>query len=161
VNATSSTARVFHDMAGLLAAVGSVLGTSDWLEIDQRRIDLFAEATTDYQWIHVDPERAKDGPYGTTIAHGFLVLSLVVPLTSHFLQLRTAGMKLNYGLDRVRFLTPVTVGSRIRATARLLSVDGLDTELRTKQEVTVELEGSQRPACLAETLGVLVIDDAS
>ncbi|MET8534283.1 MaoC family dehydratase [Streptomyces sp. NPDC005065] len=152
--------RTFASAEELHAAVGSTLGTSDWLEIDQHRIDLFAEATSDHQWVHVDPERAKEGPYGTTIAHGFLTLSLVVPLTSGLLQLDTAKMKLNYGLDRVRFLTPVTAGSRVRATAKLLAVDDTKTGLRTRMEITIELEGSHRPACVAETLVLIVPDTA-
>jgi acyl dehydratase len=156
-----TTRRVFGTVEELEAAVGSMLGTSGWLEVDQHRIDLFAESTGDHQWIHVDPERAKDGPYGTTIAHGFLTLSLVAPLASGFIQLTTAKMKLNYGLDRVRFLTPVTAGSRVRATAKLVGVEHTKTGLRTKQEVTIEVEGSERPACIAETLGVIVLDTRS
>jgi acyl dehydratase len=159
--ATHPPTRSFASVEELHAAVGTVLGTSDWLEIDQRRIDLFAEATGDRQWIHVDPERAKDGPYGTTIAHGFLTLALVVPLTSGLLRLEVAKMKLNYGLDRVRFLTPVTAGSRVRASARLLDIDHTRTGLRTKQEVIIELDGSDRPACIVETLGVIVLDGQS
>jgi acyl dehydratase len=153
--------RVFGTVEELEAAVGTTLGTSDWLMIDQHRIDLFAESTGDHQWIHVDPERAKDGPYGTTLAHGFLTLSLIAPLASGFIQLTPAQMKLNYGLDRVRFLAPVTVGSRVRATAKLVGIEHTKAGLRTKQEVTIELEGSQRPACIAETLGLLVLATTS
>ncbi|MGW6961869.1 MaoC family dehydratase [Streptomyces chartreusis] len=156
--ATHPPSRSFANIEELRAAVGTTLGTSDWLEVDQHRIDLFAEATGDRQWIHIDPDRAKDGPYGTTIAHGFLTLALVVPLTSGFFRLDSAKMKLNYGLDRVRFLTPVTAGSRVRASARLLGVEHTRTGLRTKQEVTIELDGSDRPACVAETLGVIVLE---
>jgi acyl dehydratase len=148
---------VFATVEELEAAVGTTLGTSDWREIDQHSIDLFAESTGDHQWIHVDPERAKDGPYGATLAHGFLTLSLVAPLASGFIQLSAAKMKLNYGLDRVRFLAPVVVGSRVRATAKLVGVERAKTGLRTKQEVTIELEGSERPACIAETLGLIVL----
>lgn len=111
-----STPEVFGTVEKLEAAIGSTLGTSDWFEIDQRRIDLFAEATDDHQWIHVDPERASSGPHGTTIAHGFLTLSLVVPLTSGLIELTPASMKLNYGLDRVRFVNPVPASARVRAT---------------------------------------------
>src|SRR5699024_9634618 len=132
-------------------------GTSDWLEIDQRRIDLFAEATDDHQWIHVDPERASTGPYDTTIAHGFLTLALVVPLTSTLIELTPASMKLNYGLDRVRFLELVPTGSHVRATATLLDVIPTDTGVRIKQQVTVEMDGSERPACIADTLSVFVL----
>ncbi|MGI5144620.1 MaoC family dehydratase [Streptomyces sp. CA-106110] len=152
--------RTFASAEDLHAAVGSTLGTSDWLEVDQHRIDLFGEATGDRQWIHVDPERAKDGPFGTTIAHGFLTLSLVVPLTSGLLRLDYARMKLNYGLDRVRFLTPVTVGSRVRAAAKLLAVQEIEAGLRAKLHTTIELEGSHRPACIAETLVLIVPDTA-
>ncbi len=148
---------MFDTVAQLEAAVGTILGTSEWLAIDQQRIDLFAEATGDRQWIHVDPERAQGGPYGTTIAHGFLILSLVVPLASGFVQLTTASMKINYGIDRVRFPAPVAAGSRVRATAKLLAVESMSAGLRTKQEVTIELDGSERPACVAETLTVLVL----
>ncbi|GAB3681661.1 MaoC family dehydratase [Saccharopolyspora tripterygii] len=157
---TASEPRVFANVDELEAAIGTTLGTSDWLEIDQQRIDLFAEATGDHQWIHVDPERARGGPHGTTIAHGFLTLSLVVPLTSGMIKLVTATMKLNYGLDKVRFVNSVPSGSRVRATAELLAVERTKAGVRIKQTVVVELEDHERPACVAETLGVFVLGEA-
>jgi acyl dehydratase len=152
--------RVIASIGELDEAIGTTLGTSDWLQIDQARIDLFAEATGDHQWIHVDSERAGEGPYGTTIAHGFLTLSLVVPLTSHFIQLATAKIKVNYGLDRVRLLTPVPAGSRVRATAKLIGVEHTSKGVKVMQEVTIELDGSDRPACIAQTAGLIVVDTA-
>ncbi|MBA8824078.1 acyl dehydratase [Saccharopolyspora lacisalsi] len=149
--------QVFSTVDELEAAVGTTLGTSSWFEIDQHRIDLFADATDDHQWIHVDPERASSGPYGTTIAHGFLTLALVVPLTSALIQLAPASAKLNYGLDRVRFINPVPAGSHVRATVELLDVTRTKAGVRTKQQVTVDLEGHDRPACIAEALSVFVL----
>ncbi len=136
------------------ARVGEEIGVGDWLEIDQARIDAFAAATNDHQWIHVDAGKAAAGPFGTTIAHGFLTLSLLVDLAPT-LDVPGVRMGINYGLDRVRFITPVPVGSRIRARSKLVSADEVAGGVQVKSEVTVELEGAEKPACVAETLARL------
>jgi acyl dehydratase len=137
-------------------AVGQELGTSAWLEVTQERIDQFAEATGDHQWIHVDAERAKDGPFGSTIAHGFLTLSLIPQFNAEVFQLETPGAKLNYGLNKVRFPHPVPVGSRLRDRITLLAV----TDLAGGKQVTVqhvlEIDGVEKPACIAEMLVLLL-----
>jgi acyl dehydratase len=126
---------------------------SPWLEIDQARIDEFARATDDLQWIHTDPERAAAGPFGTTIAHGFLTLSLVVPLFDQALpELEGYGMTLNYGLNRVRFTSPVAVGSRIRGRFRVEDVEEVALGKQARVAATIELEGQEKPACVAEAL---------
>lgn len=126
---------------------------SPWLEIDQARIDEFARATDDGQWIHTDPERAAAGPFGTTIAHGFLTLSLVVPLFEQALpELEGYGMTLNYGLNRVRFTSPVPVGSRIRGRFRIEEVEDVASGKQARVAATIELEGQEKPACVAEAL---------
>ena len=135
----------------LQAKVGTDIGVGEWLEISQERIDAFADATNDHQWIHVDAARAADGPFGTTIAHGFLTLSLLVDLAPS-LDVPGARMGINYGLDRVRFISPVPAGSRIRARSMLVSVDEIPGGLHIKSEVTVEVEGGDKPAMVAETL---------
>ncbi|MDO3649447.1 MaoC family dehydratase [Nocardia mangyaensis] len=142
----------FADFEALRAAVGTELGPSDWITIDQQRIDRFAEATGDHQWIHVDPERAADGPYGTTIAHGFLTLSLMVPITQQLMTVSAASAAINYGLDKVRFLTPVPVGSRIRGRITLTEVTEVPGGVQAHRLVTIELEGAERPACVADAI---------
>jgi acyl dehydratase len=136
---------------GVKALAGKEMGTGEWLEITQERIDAFADATDDHQWIHVDPERAKAGPFGTTIAHGFLTLSLTLPLLRGTGP-RVEGMKMaiNYGLDRVRFPAPVRVGKRIRAHSKNLSVNEVEGGVQVVNEVTVEIEGEPKPACVAQ-----------
>ena len=138
----------FSELATL---VGRPLGATDWLEITQERINTFAEATDDPQWIHVDPERAATGPFGTTIAHGYLTLSLIVPLFVDLLDVEGVTTKLNYGLNKVRFPSPVKVGSRIRLVATIVdvkAVGGGGAEIAWNG--TVEVEGSDKPACVAE-----------
>ncbi|MBC7305015.1 MAG: MaoC family dehydratase [Nocardia sp.] len=142
----------FPDFDALRAAIGTELGPSDWVSIDQRRIDLFAEATGDHQWIHVDRERAAAGPYGTTIAHGFLTLSLIVPMTQQIMTVSAATAGINYGLDRVRFLTPVPVDGRIRAHLTLTEVAEVPGGVQIHRHVIVELENSARPACVADSI---------
>lgn len=133
--------------------VGKEIGVSDWLTVTQERIDAFADATDDHQWIHVDRRRAAEGPFGTTIAHGFLTLSLVVGLTSGIeLDVGQPKMGINYGLDRVRFITPVPSGGRIRARVELVAADQVEGGIQVKRKVTIELEGADRPAMVAETL---------
>ena len=139
---------VFEDVR---SRVGEEIGLGEWLRIDQERIDAFAAATNDHQWIHVDPDKAAQGPFGATIAHGFLTLSLIPELAPK-LAVPGVRMGINYGLDRVRFITPVKVGSRIRARSKLVDVSEVEGGLQVKSEVTVEIEGSERPACVAETI---------
>lgn len=144
---------VFHSPAELKQAVGRQLGTSDWLEITQQRIDLFAEATGDHQWIHVDPQRAARGPFGSTIAHGYLTQSLVNHFLPQIVEVRGVRMGVNYGADRLRFPAPVPVGSRIRGSAELLAAeDTKDGAVQAKIRVTVEIEGGDRPACVIDTI---------
>ena len=146
-------ATVFENPEELKAAVGKPLGVSDWLEIDQKRIDLFAEATGDHQWIHVDPERAKQGPFGTTIAHGYLTQSLVNLFMPQIVQVRGIAMGINYGADRLRFPAPVPVGSRIRGRAEIISAeDTKDGAVQAKVRITVEIENSESPACVVDAI---------
>lgn len=137
----------------LRSRVGTELGVSDWLEITQQRVDAFADATDDHQYIHVDPEQAAKTPFGGTIAHGFLTLSLVVPLSAQVeVDVGNPRMGINYGLDRVRFPAPVPVGSRIRARVVLDSVEEVAGAIQMKRIVTMEIEGVDKPAMVAEFL---------
>jgi acyl dehydratase len=136
-------------LSDLDALVGTNLGTSTWVEIDQSRIDTFATATDDHQWIHVDPERAKDGPFGSTIAHGYLTLSLLIPLWSQLLDVREVTTKVNYGLDKVRFPAPVPVGSKVRASATLASVEQIPGGVQLTIDAVIERDGSSKPVCVA------------
>ncbi|MBV9315813.1 MAG: MaoC family dehydratase [Pseudonocardia sp.] len=144
--------RIFGGIDELKAAVGSQLGVSEWMTVNQKQVDGFAEATGDHQWIHVDPERAKHGPFGTTIAHGFLILALVPIFSKQVYRVENVTMAINYGLNKVRFTAPVPVGSRIRGSFELLEVSDVKGGVQVANKVTVEIEGSQRPACVAETL---------
>ena len=148
--------RVFTSFDELTAAVGEELGTSEWLEIDQDRVNAFADATGDHQWIHVDVERAKDGPFGGTIAHGYLTLSLVPYLGSSVFSLETPGAKLNYGANKVRFPHPVPVGSRIRNHVTLAEVTDVPSGKQVVLRHTVEIEGVDKPGCVAETVVLLL-----
>lgn len=148
--------RVFEDVADFCSAVGEHLGDSSWIVIDQERIDLFAEATGDHQWIHVDAARAAEGPFGTTIAHGFLTLSLIPVLLDEILEVRRLSAFINYGTDKVRFLRPVPVNSRVQASATLSSVEHVALGVRATMSLEVRLEGGGRPACVAELITVLV-----
>jgi len=130
--------------------VGLELGNSPWIEIDQARIDAFAEVTCDPQWIHVDPERASHGPFGTTVAHGFLTLSLLPWFLERCFAVQGSRMALNYGLNRVRFPAPVPVGSRLRAKCRLLSCETVEGGFQLVIEATIEREGAAKPVCVAE-----------
>jgi acyl dehydratase len=134
------------------AAVGTHLGYSDWLEITQERVNTFAEATGDYQWIHVDVERAKQGPFGGTIAHGYLTLSLASFFLPQIARYEGFAMAINYGVDKVRFVAPVLVGKRIRAGAEMQEVTDVKGGIQTKVLITIEIEGSERPACVIESL---------
>jgi acyl dehydratase len=144
--------RVFASPDDLRAAVGEHLGWTEWLEIDQKRIDQFAEATDDHQWIHVDPERAAGGPFGGTIAHGFLTLSLIPSLTPRLMRVEGVKMGVNYGVNKVRFPAPVPVGARLRATAELTEVTETGSGVQLVTRVTVEREGGDKPVCVAETV---------
>lgn len=139
-----------------LASVVGTTATGSWRTVDQQRIDLFADATDDHQWIHVDPQRAADGPFGATVAHGFLTLALVPALTEGLLDVGGTSAVVNYGLDRVRFLTPVTAGSRVRATTTIRSAEVTPQGVRVGSEVVVEVEGADRPALVAATIALFV-----
>ncbi|MGQ4618598.1 MaoC/PaaZ C-terminal domain-containing protein [Nocardia sp. R7R-8] len=144
--------RVFATIEEFAAAAGTSLGTTDWLEIDQKRIDTFADATGDHQWIHVDPERAADGPFKGTIAHGLLTLSLLPVLNHQLYKIDKLSMAVNYGFGKVRFISPVPVDSRVRATTDIVSVDEVPGGIQAKLSTTIEVEGSSKPACVAEAI---------
>jgi acyl dehydratase len=144
--------RIFAGVDELRAAVGSPVGVSDWVTLDQARINLFADATADYQWIHVDPDRAARGPFGSTIAHGFLTLSLLPMLIAAVYRIDGTRMGVNYGLNRVRFTAPVPVGSQVRGNVELLGVTDVTGGVQVTTKVTVEIAGSERPALVAEWL---------
>ncbi|MER7172096.1 MaoC family dehydratase [Streptomyces mesophilus] len=145
--------RIFRSAEELRAAIGEELGGGEWLEVDQKRIDLFAEATGDHQWIHVDPEKAAAGPFGTTIAHGYLTLSLLPTLVPQIMRVENVKMGINYGTNKVRFPSPVPVGSRVRATAVIKEVtDTPDGGVQLTTAVTVEREDGGKPACVAESV---------
>jgi acyl dehydratase len=145
--------RVFNGVDEISGLAGEQLGTSDWITVEQKHIDQFAEATGDHQWIHVDPERAAQGPFGKTIAHGFLTLSLLPVLVGQVYRIDGTRMGINYGLNKVRFTSPVPVGSKVRAQVTLANVERTkDGAVQLTTSVTVELEGSERPAVVAEWL---------
>lgn len=144
--------RTFESIEALSAAAGEHLGYSDWHTVDQERVTRFAEVTDDPQWIHVDPERAARGPFGATVAHGFLTLSLLPMLSREIYRVNGARMAVNYGLDRVRFPAPLLVGSRIRAGARLSRVEPVAGGVQVHAEVTIEREGADKPVCVANSL---------
>ncbi len=142
----------FESADALRAAVGRSLGPSAWLRIEQPRIDVFADATDDHQWIHVDVERAKQGPFGAPIAHGYLTLSLVNHFLPQLLSVPTARMGVNYGCNKVRFPAPVPVGSRIRAAGEIVEVEAIQGGVQVVVRVHVEIEGVSKPACVADTV---------
>ncbi len=145
--------RSFETLEELRPLVGQAIGTSDWVHIDQERINLFAEATGDHQWIHVDPERAAAGPFGAPIAHGFLTLSLLPLFFATGFEVRQTRMGVNYGLNKVRFPAPVPVGSRLRAHFKLLAFELIDNGgVQLTVEATIEREGSSKPVCVAESI---------
>jgi acyl dehydratase len=150
----------YAGIAELTAAIGSEPETSDWMVVDQKRIDDFAEATGDNQWIHVDPERAASGPFGTTIAHGFLTLSLISHLLFGITTLEGSPMVINYGLDKVRFLGVVPVGSRVRAHVQLTAVAPVAQGIRVSSTVTMEIECVEKPALVAESIALFVLEAA-
>ncbi len=144
--------KTFTGIAEVAAAVGQDLGTSDWLLIDQARIDAFADATEDHQWIHVDPERAAAGPFGTTIAHGYLTLSLLSGFYEQIYTVEGISMAINYGLGKVRFPSPVPSGSRVRGATRLIKVTEVAGGIQCTFETVVSIEGQEKPACVAESI---------
>ena len=148
---------VYRSIEELTAAVGTPLGPTDWVAVEQSRVDAFADATGDHQWIHVDVERAKAGPFGGTIAHGYLTLSLCSLFLPQLMRVEMSGMGINYGLDRVRFPAPVRVGSRIRAVGEIASVTAVPGGVQVVVRVTVEVEGGARPACVADTISRFMV----
>ncbi|BBX26606.1 MaoC family dehydratase [Mycolicibacterium alvei] len=144
--------KVFNGLDEFVAAAGSELGPTEWMEITQDRVNLFADATDDHQWIHVDPERAADGPFGGTIAHGLLTLSLLPHFTHQLYRVDNVKLAVNYGYNKVRFITPVRVGANVRARAAIADVAQLDGAVQATMTVTVEIEGSDKPAAVAESI---------
>jgi acyl dehydratase len=136
----------------LAELAGQELGSSSWVEVDQHRIDMFAQATGDHQWIHTDPAKAKDGPFGTTIAHGYLTLALLIPMWSEILEVREARTKINYGLGRVRFPAPLPSGAKIRATATLAAADQIDGGVQVTVDAVIERDGGGKPVCIAQPI---------
>jgi acyl dehydratase len=148
--------RTFTTFEQLSEAVGEDLGTTGWLEMTQDRVDAFADATDDHQWIHVDVERARAGPFGGTIAHGYLTLSLIPHFIPELFSLETPGPRLNYGINKARFPHPVKVGDRIRARAQFVSVLDVAAGKQLVTRYTVEIDGQAKPACVAETVALLL-----
>ncbi|GAA1830886.1 MaoC family dehydratase [Agromyces salentinus] len=156
MSATTGSPLTLGTPADLLDAVGSSLGPGEWFEIDQSRIERFADATDDHQWIHVDVERAEAGPFGAPIAHGFLTLSLLTALATPLLEVDGVAMGVNYGFEKVRFLQPVAAGSRVRAVGTLASAEATGSGIRVVQDLTIEIEGSERPALIAQWVTLIV-----
>ena len=145
--------RTFRSIAEMQSFVGEEIGVSDWITVTQERIQLFADATGDHQWIHVDAERAKQGPFGATIAHGFLTLSLLPEMSASAFRVEGTKMGVNYGLNKVRFPAPVPSGSQLRGHFKLLKYEPLEGGAQVTVEVTMEREGSDKPVCVAESVG--------
>jgi acyl dehydratase len=143
---------IFHRPQDLNGAEGTQLGQTEWLTIDQARVDGFAEVTEDRQWIHVDVERATSGPFGGTIAHGYLTMSLVNHFLPQLIEVRSFTHAVNVGADRLRFLNPVRVGTRIRATGEIVGVEEVKGAMQSVVRVTVEIEGEDKPACVVDTI---------
>jgi acyl dehydratase len=144
--------KVFSGLDELVDAQGVQLGPTEWLEVSQDRVNLFADATDDHQWIHIDPARAADGPFGGTIAHGLLTLSLLPHFTHQLYRVENVAMAINYGYNKVRFITPVPVGAKLRARAEIAEVKRLDGAVQAAMTVTVEVDGSDKPAAVAESI---------
>jgi acyl dehydratase len=148
----STTDGLVTDIDGLRTAAGAHLGFTGWQEMTQERVDLFADVTEDHNFIHVDPERARETPFGGTIAHGFLSLSLLAPVSQQLLQVTDASMAVNYGLDRVRFPAPLPVGAQWRGAGEIVEVSEVTGGLQVKLKLTIEVQGSEKPAVVAESL---------
>ena len=160
MDAAVCTITVFRSAAAVLAAVGRDLGATDWITVSQQRIDQFAGATGDHQWIHVDPVRARSGPYGSTVAHGYLTLALANLFLPQLVHYERLVMGLNYGCDRVRFPAPVPVDARIRGECRVLSAESLDRGgVQVTIRITVAIEGQSKPACVADTISRLHFEE--
>lgn len=144
--------KVFNDLNEFAAAQGSQLGPTEWMEISQDRVNLFADATDDHQWIHIDPKRAADGPFGGTIAHGLLTLSLLPHFSHQLYRVDGITLAVNYGYNKVRFITPVKVGARIRARGEVTAINKLEGAVQATTTLTVEIEGSEKPAAVAESI---------
>lgn len=144
--------KVFNGIDELAAAEGAQLGPTEWLEINQDRVNLFAEATGDHQWIHVDPARAADGPFGGTIAHGLLTLSLLPYFSQQLYRVDNVKMAINYGYNKVRFINPVKVGAKLRARTEISKVDRLEGAVQATMTITVEIEGAEKPAAVVESI---------
>lgn len=144
--------KVFGNLSEFVAAAGSQLGPTEWMEITQDRVNLFADATDDHQWIHVDPARAAAGPFGGTIAHGLLTLSLLPHFTHQLYRVDNVALAVNYGYNKVRFITPVKVGANVRARAVIAQIDELAGAVQATMTVTVEIEGSDKPAAVVESI---------
>jgi acyl dehydratase len=149
---TSETSGLVTDMAGLRELAGQHAGYTEWQTMEQDRVNRFADATDDHQWIHVDVERAKESPFGGTIAHGYLTLSLVAPIMGELVKVTDATTGLNYGVDRVRFPAPLPVGARYRGGAELVEVTEIPGGLQMKVRVSIEVEGSEKPSMVADVL---------
>jgi acyl dehydratase len=145
-------AKIFESKDALLASAGTPLGETEWVQITQERVNQFADATGDHQWIHVDPARAKDGPFGACIAHGYLTLSMVSLFMPQLLDVRNTKMGINYGCDKVRFITPVRVGKRVRGRGEVIKAEPVEGGAQVWTRTTIEVEGESRPACVAETI---------
>ena len=146
------TVTIIDKPSDLLGNEGLKIGPSDWLEITQERVNTFADATGDHQWIHVEPERAKTGPFGGTIAHGYLTLSLAAKFMDEILTINGMSMGINYGTDRVRFLSPVLVGKRVRGHGEFLEIKEAGGGFQSVLRVTIEIEGEEKPACVVDTI---------
>lgn len=144
--------RIFETPAALIGSEGTLLGPTDWLAIEQDRVNGFADVTGDHQWIHVDVQRAADGPFGGTIAHGYLTMSLVNYFLPQLIEVRGFAHAVNVGADRLRFLAPVKVGARIRGVAEIVSIEEIKGAIQSVVRVTVEIEGSEKPACVVDTI---------
>ncbi|MBM7816267.1 acyl dehydratase [Brevibacterium paucivorans] len=151
-----SEPRVINGVEELESLVGQPVGTGDWFEITQERVSQFADATDDHQWIHIDEERAKEGPFGSTIAHGYLTLSLIAGLSPKIFTITGMKMMINYGLNKVRFPQPVPVGSRVRDVVELAEVNRKSSGVQVVMNHTVEIEGADKPACIAQTVTLMV-----
>jgi len=147
----------FTSLDDIRSAVGTQIGTSRWITLSQDRINAFAETTEDRQWLHVDPERAANGPFGTTIAHGYLTLSLLAPMLDEIIDVPWASAGINYGLNSVRFPSPAPVDSRVRGRAELLSATDIRGGLQITTLVTIEREGSEKPVCVAESVNRILV----
>ena len=148
--------RVLNNSEEVAAAAGTVLGVSEWIAVSQERIDMFADATGDHQWIHVDPEKAANGPFGTTIAHGYLTLSLLPFFGAHVFAFAGERARVNYGVNKVRFMSPVPVDSKLRARIELTEVADIPKGQRAVLRYTIEIDGVDKPACVAESVVLLM-----